>query len=86
MGRELEQFGVKTSFGASGAFDSLTLMEDGKTIKGVRAKDGSEYGADLVVLAAGAWSPALVDLEGQCISKVGVSISSNSTEWLNATC
>ncbi|KIR43257.1 sarcosine oxidase [Cryptococcus deuterogattii 99/473] len=72
VGRELEQFGVKTSFGASGAFDSLILMEDGKTIKGVRAKDGSEYEADLVVLAAGAWSPALIDLEGQCISKCWV--------------
>ena len=45
-------------------------MLDGKRCVGVKAVDGTEWPADLVVFAAGAWSPALIDLQGQCTSKV----------------
>ncbi|ODO11460.1 hypothetical protein I350_00240 [Cryptococcus amylolentus CBS 6273] len=72
VGRELQKAGVKTVFGPSGNFDSLVFDNDGKTVKGVKGKDGSVTEADLVVLAAGAWSPALVDLQGQCVSKCWV--------------
>ncbi|WVR09687.1 hypothetical protein IAU60_006762 [Kwoniella sp. DSM 27419] len=72
VGRDLEQFGVKSAFGPSGTFASLILSEDGKTTKGVKAVDGTEWEADLVVLAAGAWSPTLIDLQGQCVSKCWV--------------
>ena len=54
----------------SGAFDSLILSDDGQTCLGAVAKDGTRYLADRVVLATGAWSPSLVDLEEQCCSKV----------------
>ncbi|ODO07400.1 hypothetical protein L198_00979 [Cryptococcus wingfieldii CBS 7118] len=69
VGRELQKVGVKAIFGSSGTFDSLTLGNDDETVKGVRAKDGSVVEADLVVVATGAWTPALIDLEGQCVSK-----------------
>ncbi|OCF38305.1 sarcosine oxidase [Kwoniella heveanensis CBS 569] len=72
VGRELVNLGVKSSFGSSGTFASLLLSEDGKTCRGVKTVDGTEWEADLVVLAAGAWSPVLVDLEGQCTSKCWV--------------
>lgn len=41
-------------------------------VRGVRCVDGTEWYGDIVVIAAGAWTPALIDLEGQCTSKVGV--------------
>ena len=47
---------------------------DGTTCKGIETVDGTQYFADKVVLAAGAWSPTLVDLEDQCVSKVSLSI------------
>jgi len=59
-----------TSFSRSGTFDRLILSEDGTTCIGAITKDGTEYLADRVILAAGAWSPALIDLEDQCCSKV----------------
>lgn len=37
---------------------------------GVQTVDGTKYYADKIILAAGAWSPTLVDLEDQCVSKV----------------
>ena len=41
-----------------------------KRCVGVIAKDGSRYEADRIVMATGAWSPSLIDLKGQCVSKV----------------
>ena len=39
-------------------------------VKGVRCADGSEWYGDVVIIAAGAWTPVLIDLAGQCVSKV----------------
>ncbi|KAH9928536.1 FAD dependent oxidoreductase [Epithele typhae] len=72
VGRELAAHGVQFSFGESGAFQSLILSDDRMTCLGAVAKDGTRYLADRVVLATGAWSPALVDLEEQCCSKAWV--------------
>ncbi|VDC05363.1 unnamed protein product [Peniophora sp. CBMAI 1063] len=72
VGRELASHGIKFSFGDSGAFDSLILSDDGQSCLGAVAKDGTRYLADRVVLATGAWSPVLVDLEEQCCSKAWV--------------
>ncbi|ORY23686.1 peroxisomal sarcosine oxidase [Naematelia encephala] len=72
VGHECRRLGVKTAFGSAGTFKSLLLGTDGKTCTGVKATDDTEWPADLVVLAAGAWSPILVDLEGQCVSKCWV--------------
>ncbi|KAJ4476758.1 FAD dependent oxidoreductase [Lentinula aciculospora] len=72
VGRELVQRGVKFSFGDSGTFESLVLSDDRKTCLGAVTKDGTRYLADRVVLASGAWTPSLVDLEDQCCSKAWV--------------
>lgn len=73
VGAELQRLGVKSSFGTSGTFKDLLLGgKDGKKVVGVRTADGTEWPADLVIMATGAWSPVLLDLEGQCISKVSV--------------
>ncbi|WVQ65965.1 uncharacterized protein L199_004143 [Kwoniella botswanensis] len=69
VGAELRKLGVKSAFGTSGTFKSLILGEDGQTCLGVRTVDGTEWPADLVILATGAWSPTLLDLEDQCVSK-----------------
>ena len=71
VGRELGRLGVKTCFGTSGTFSELLLAEDGKTVRGIKAADGTEWAADMVILATGAWTPVLMDLESQCESKVG---------------
>jgi len=68
---ECNRLGVKTAFGTSGTFKSL-ILSDGGVCRGVEAIDGTRWDADLVVFAAGAWSPALIDLQGQCESKCWV--------------
>jgi sarcosine oxidase/L-pipecolate oxidase len=55
---------------SAGAFKCPLFDVDGTTCKGIETVDGTQYFADKVVLAAGAWSPTLVDLEDQCVSKV----------------
>ncbi|TYJ56174.1 hypothetical protein B9479_003160 [Cryptococcus floricola] len=72
VGLAAQHLGVKTTFGTSGTFKEPLLSADGKRCVGVRAVDGTEWDADLVVFAAGAWSPVLLDLEGQCVSKCWV--------------
>ncbi|OCF33856.1 sarcosine oxidase [Kwoniella heveanensis BCC8398] len=73
VGHELRRLGVKSAFGTAGTFDSLIFDEgDGRTVRGVRASDGTEWLGDLVIMAAGAYSPALIDLEDQCESKAWV--------------
>ncbi|KAI9738874.1 MAG: hypothetical protein M1818_005187 [Claussenomyces sp. TS43310] len=48
------------------AYGEVTsLLRDGKRVHGVKLKDGSEMKAELVVLATGAWTGALVDLRGR---------------------
>ncbi len=48
--------------------------------------DGTKYHADKIVLAAGAWTPVLVDLEEQCVSKVsrGVDTVLTLQAWVYA--
>lgn len=70
IGLECKRKGVNFAFGRAGTFKKPLLALDGKTCIGVETADGTHYHADKVVLAAGAWSPALVDLEDQCCSKV----------------
>ena len=60
------------SFDSSGSF-SRPLIDPltGRCI-GVIAKDGTRHFAERVVMATGAWTPSLVDLEGQCVSKASI--------------
>ncbi|KAI0863938.1 DAO-domain-containing protein [Xylaria cubensis] len=37
-------------------------------VTGVRLSDGRSFSADLVIVAAGAWTPSLVDLAGQAVA------------------
>ncbi|KAI1445101.1 fructosyl amino acid oxidase [Annulohypoxylon stygium] len=72
VGEELSKQRVKFGFGGAGAFKKPLFADDGVTTIGVETVDGTKYYADKVVLATGAWSPALVDLEDQCCSKAWV--------------
>ncbi|KAK7955319.1 fructosyl peptide oxidase [Apiospora saccharicola] len=78
IGEELKRQGVQFGFGGAGSFKQPLFApnedkdKDQSVCIGVETADGSQYYADKVVLAAGAWSPALVDLEGQCCSKCWV--------------
>ena len=67
IGLFLQKSGVKFGFGGAGSFKQPLLAEG--TCIGLETVDGTKYYADKVVLAAGAWSPALVDLQEQCVSK-----------------
>lgn len=59
---------------SAGTFKQPLFAADGSTCNGVETVDGTRYYADKVVLAAGAWTPTLVDLEDQCVSKVSAGI------------
>ncbi|ETN41442.1 uncharacterized protein HMPREF1541_03378 [Cyphellophora europaea CBS 101466] len=39
---------------------------------GVRLESGEELRADLTILAAGAWTPSLIDLQGRCVATAQV--------------
>lgn len=90
IGEYLREQGVRFGFGGAGSFKQ-PLLAEGICI-GVETLDGTRYYADKVVLAAGAWSPALVDLHDQCVSKVGrpenyplvVASSNNHQAWVYA--
>ncbi|KAL7421440.1 hypothetical protein Q5752_004326 [Cryptotrichosporon argae] len=69
VARELNRLGVKSAFGSAGTFKELMLADDGETCVGVRAADGTEWAADVVIMATGAWTASLIDLQQQCVSK-----------------
>ena len=48
----------------AGSFSKLLLDESGRT-RGVEALDGTRHLADRVIIAAGASTPTLIDLESQ---------------------
>ncbi|KAJ9610326.1 hypothetical protein H2200_005103 [Cladophialophora chaetospira] len=44
------------------------LLVSGTECKGVHLHGGEKIVADLTILAAGAWSPTLIDLQGRCLA------------------
>ncbi|KAB5578063.1 fructosyl peptide oxidase [Coniochaeta sp. 2T2.1] len=72
IGQFLRERGVKFGVGGAGSFKQPLFDDDSVTCIGVETVDGTRYYADKVVLATGAWSPTLVDLEDQCCSKAWV--------------
>ncbi|KAI1373524.1 putative fructosyl amino acid protein [Hypoxylon crocopeplum] len=52
----------------NGTVESLETDESAKRVTGVRVKDGSILSADLVLAAAGAWTPSLIDLSSQAVA------------------
>lgn len=71
---------------SAGSFKRPLLSADGRTCIGVETVDGTKYHADKVVLAAGAWTSVLVDLDDQCVSKVSRRVTPRLTlqAWVYA--
>jgi len=44
------------------------LLFSADNCTGIELANGEHINADLVVLAAGAWSPSLIDLQGRCLA------------------
>ncbi len=65
--RRLRQEGGNRMHIRSGARVERLLMERGMCA-GVQLPGGEQLRADLTILAAGAWSPSLVNLQGRCLA------------------
>ncbi|KAL4922133.1 FAD dependent oxidoreductase [Aspergillus aurantiobrunneus] len=63
------QNGVQYVSGEEGYIRKLLYSDDGRECTGAVAADGTTYTAELIVLATGAWTPSLIDLQGQLTAK-----------------
>ena len=54
---------------SAGSFRRPIVDESTGKCIGVETKDGARHLAERVIMATGAWTPSLVDLKGQCVSK-----------------
>lgn len=52
----------------NGTVESLAVDEGAKRVTGAQLTDGTTLAADLVVAAAGAWTPSLIDLSTQAVA------------------
>ncbi|KAK8065945.1 FAD dependent oxidoreductase-domain-containing protein [Apiospora hydei] len=52
----------------SGTVDKLEIDAGQRKVVGAKLKNGQSMRAELVVVAAGAWTPSLVDLRGQAVA------------------
>lgn len=68
MAAAFQANGVEYVSGDGGHVKSLVDSEDGTCI-GVITADGSRHDADIVVIAAGAWTPSLLDVSDQLTAK-----------------
>ncbi|KAL3439776.1 fructosyl amino acid oxidase [Aspergillus insuetus] len=66
LARQCIDAGVSFLSGASGTV--VSLVQDGTRVVGVKTRAGSVLRADLVVLATGAWTPHLVEMDNLAIS------------------
>ncbi|KZT30964.1 DAO-domain-containing protein [Neolentinus lepideus HHB14362 ss-1] len=69
VGVECTRLGVQFINGPSGTASELIFNSSRSTVLGVRCLDGSIYLASRVILATGAWSDLLLDMESQLIAK-----------------
>ena len=70
MAGAAQQNGVKYVTGETrGYVRELILDEITQECKGVVTADGTKHEADVVILAAGAWTPSLLDMKGQLTAK-----------------
>ena len=65
--RRLRQEGGERVQMRSGVRVERLLVESGKCV-GTQLQDGEQVRAELTILAAGAWSPSLVNLQGRCLA------------------
>ncbi|KAL2834230.1 FAD dependent oxidoreductase [Aspergillus cavernicola] len=68
MGDEAARLGVRFATGRSATMKTMLLDDQNQAI-GIIAEDGTRWTADRIVLCTGAWSDALVDMEGQLQAK-----------------
>jgi sarcosine oxidase / L-pipecolate oxidase len=52
----------------TGRVSRLLFTQEESEVRGAQLEDGKEMTADLTILAAGAWTPSLLDLRGICKS------------------
>ncbi|KAK7892406.1 hypothetical protein LTR67_007503 [Exophiala xenobiotica] len=64
--RTQEEGGDRVTIRSGAKVERLSFSGDECT--GVELADGESIKADLVILAAGAWSPTLIDLQGRCLA------------------
>ncbi|KAJ5689125.1 FAD dependent oxidoreductase [Penicillium macrosclerotiorum] len=69
MARAAQKNGVDYISGVQGYVRQLILDEISNECKGVITADGIRHEADKVILAAGSWTPSLLDLQGQLMAK-----------------
>ncbi|KAJ5737197.1 FAD dependent oxidoreductase [Penicillium malachiteum] len=69
MARVAQQQGVEYISGDKGYARKLIFDEISQECKGVICADGARHDADLVIIATGAWTPSLIDLQGQLTAK-----------------
>lgn len=63
-----QENGVEFISGDGGYVRSLILRDDGQC-SGAITQDGTKHVADVVLVAAGAWTPSFIDLQDQLIAK-----------------
>lgn len=68
MAKAAMNLGVEYVSGEAGHVSQLLFNEEKRCI-GVRCRDGQSHYADIILLAAGAYAPALLDLKGQLVAK-----------------
>ncbi|ORY62674.1 FAD dependent oxidoreductase, partial [Pseudomassariella vexata] len=56
------------------------LETEGKRVTGAKLKDGSSVTAELVMLAAGAWTPSLIDLRGRVVATAQILLYMSITD------
>ncbi|KAJ6007718.1 FAD dependent oxidoreductase [Penicillium herquei] len=69
MASVFQQQGVEYISGEKGYARKLILDDNSQECKGVICADGTRHDADLVIIATGAWTPSLIDLQGQLTAK-----------------
>lgn len=63
--RECKRLGVKFTSGVGGTVVELLQDQDGKSVMGVRTRDGRNWIADKTIIAAGCYSDTLLDFKNQ---------------------
>lgn len=70
MAEAAQKNGVQYISGETKGYVRHLVLDDATGVcKGVITADGIKHEADLVILSTGAWTPSLIDLQGQMIAK-----------------
>ena len=64
--RVKQEGGDRVTIRSSAPVDHLLFSDE--TVMGAEIEGGEQIKADLTILAAGAWTPSLIDLQGRCLA------------------